>query len=60
LVATTTKGDDVPVNHQLRQPTNSANRRRALNRRLRTAFIAGAEEELQRVLRQDPGDLPER
>jgi len=48
------------VNHQLRQPTNSANRRRALNRRLRTAFIAGAEEELQRVLRQDPGDLPER
>ena len=48
-------------------------RRRALNRRLRLAFIEGAEErsqretgqplttaELRRVLRRYPGDLPER
>jgi hypothetical protein len=48
-------------------------RRRELNRRLRVAFIAGMEErwladhgrpmtaeELRRVLRRYPGDLPER
>jgi hypothetical protein len=56
-----------------RQPTGSASRRSALNRRLRIAFIAGAEErsrrelgrglseeELERVLRRYPGDLPRR
>ena len=55
------------------QPTGSASRRSALNRRLRIAFIAGAEErsretmgrglseeELGRVLRRYPGDVPER
>ena len=53
------------------QPTNSTDRFRELNRRLRVAFIAGAEErsrreagrglteqELERVLRRYPGDLP--
>ena len=48
-------------------------RRRALNRKLRLAFLAGSEErwladhgrpmtaeELRRVLRRYPGDLPER
>jgi hypothetical protein len=48
-------------------------RRRVLNRRLRLAFLAGSEErwladhgrpttaeELRRVLRRYPGDLPER
>jgi hypothetical protein len=48
------------MNQQPRQPTDSARRRSALNRRLRIAFIAGAEEELRRVLRRYPGDLPER
>ena len=56
-----------------RQPPGSVSRRRELNRRLRAAFIAGAEEdsrsrlgrglseeELERVLRRYPGDLPER
>ncbi|HEV2006690.1 MAG TPA: hypothetical protein VGQ85_08770 [Candidatus Limnocylindrales bacterium] len=53
--------------------TGTAARRRDLNRRLRVAFIAGSEErwladhgrpmtaeELRRVLRRYPGDLPER
>ena len=56
-----------------RQPIESAARRRELNRKLRRAFIEGAEErsrgelgrgltedELRRVLRRYPGDLPER
>jgi hypothetical protein len=55
------------------QPTDSSDRFRELNRRLRVAFIAGAEEqsqreagrglteqELERVLRRYPGDLPEK
>ena len=55
-----------------RQSTGSARRVRELNRLLRAAFIAGAEErsrsrlgrglseeELERVLRRYPGDLPE-
>jgi hypothetical protein len=50
-----------------------ATRRRELNRKLRLAFIAGSEErwlrdhgrpmtadELRRILRRYPGDLPER
>jgi hypothetical protein len=70
VIAGPTKGENVGVNQQ---PTNRANRRSALNRRLRIAFIAGAEEdsrsrlgrglseeELRRVLRRYPGDLPER
>ena len=61
------------MNQPPRQPTGSASRRSALNRRLRIAFIAGAEErsratmgrglteaELERVLRRYPGDLRER
>ena len=61
------------MNQPQRQPIGSASRRSALNRRLRIAFIAGAEEdsrsrlgrglseeELRRVLRRYPGDLPER
>jgi hypothetical protein len=61
------------MNEPPRQPTGSASRRGALNRRLRIAFIAGAEErsqrelgrplnadELRRVLARYPGDLPER
>jgi hypothetical protein len=63
----------VGVTQRPRQPTESASRRSALNRRLRIAFIAGAEEdshsrigrglseeEFRRVLRGYPGDLPER
>jgi hypothetical protein len=55
------------------EPIESPARRQALNRRLRIAFIAGAEEDsrsrlgrglseedLRRVLRRYPGDLPER
>jgi hypothetical protein len=73
VVAGATKGENARMNEQPRQPTNAASRRSALNRRLRIAFIAGAEEdsrsrlgrglseeELQRVLRRYPGDLPER
>jgi hypothetical protein len=73
MVARATKGENDDVNQEPRQPTDSANRRSALNRRLRIAFIAGAEEdsrrrlgrglseeELRRVLRRYPGDLPER
>jgi hypothetical protein len=61
------------MNQPPRQPTGSASRRSALNRRLRIAFIAGADErsqrelgrpltadELRRVLDRYPGDLPER
>jgi hypothetical protein len=61
------------MNQPPRQPTGSASRRSALNRRLRIAFIAGAEEdsrstlgrgltdeELRRVLRRYPGDVSER
>ena len=56
-----------------RQPTENASRRLELNRKLRRAFIEGAEErsrrelgrglaaeELRRILRRYPGDLPER
>ena len=55
------------------QPAATEQERRDLNRRLRIAFIAGAEErsqrelgrpltadELRRVLDRYPGDLPER
>jgi hypothetical protein len=61
------------MNEGPRQPTGSASRRREFNRRIRAAFIAGAEEQsrrevgrglseekLQRTLRRYPGDLPER
>ena len=67
------KDENAGVNQKPSQPTGSASRRSALNRRLRIAFIAGAEarsretagrglsdEELERVLRRYPGDLPER
>ena len=60
------------MNEPPRQAPGSVSRRRELNRRLRAAFITGAEEdsrsrlgrglseeELQRVLRRYPGDLPE-
>ena len=56
-----------------RQPIERASRRLELNRKLRHAFIEGAEErsqrelgrgltaeELRRVLRRYPGDVPER
>jgi len=65
--------DNGPVDEGLRQPTENASRRRELNRKLRRAFIEGAEErsqrelgrgltadELRRILRRYPGDLPER
>jgi hypothetical protein len=55
-----------------RQPTERASRHRELNRKLRRAFVEGAEErsqrelgrgltaeELRRILRRYPGDLPE-
>ena len=61
------------MNQPQRQPTGSARQRSALNRRRRIAFITAAEEqsrrevgrglsaeELERVLRRYPGDLPER
>jgi hypothetical protein len=61
------------VNEQPRQSTGNARRLRELNRRLRIAFIAGAEErsretvgrgltdeELERILRRYSGDVPER
>jgi len=73
MVARATKGENDDVNQEPRQPIGSASRRSALNRRLRVAFIAGAEErsrettgrgltdeELGRVLRRYPGDLPRR
>jgi hypothetical protein len=73
MVARATKGENDDVNQEPRQPIGSASRRSALNRRLRIAFIAGAEErsrettgrgltdeELGRVLRRYPGDLPRR
>ena len=73
MVARATKGENARMNQPQRQPTGSASRRSALNRRLRIAFIAGAEEdsrstlgrgltdeELRRVLRRYPGDVPER
>ena len=65
--------ENVGVNQKPSQPTGGSNRFRELNRRLRVAFIAGAEEqsqreagrglteqELERVLRRYPGDLPKR
>jgi hypothetical protein len=68
-----TKGENARMNQQPPRPTDSASRRSALNRRLRIAFISGAEEdsrsrlgrglseeELKRVLRRYPGDLPGR
>jgi hypothetical protein len=73
VVSRATKGENVRVNHQPRQPTSNSHRLGELNRRLRVAFIAGAEErsretmgrgltdeELERVLRRYPGDLPKR
>jgi hypothetical protein len=61
------------VNQPQRQPIGSASRRSALNRRLRIAFIAGAEErsretmgrglseeELGRVIERYPGDVKDR
>ena len=61
------------MNQKPSQLTDSCNRFRELNRRLRVAFIAVAEEqsqreagrglteqELERVLRRYPGDLPKR
>lgn len=61
------------VNHQPRHPIRSASRRRELNRRLRAAFIAGAEErswetvgrgltdrELRQVIERYPEDVTER
>jgi len=61
------------VSERSREPIESPARRQALNRRLRIAFITGAEEgsrsrlgrglseeELWRVLRRYPGDLPEK
>jgi hypothetical protein len=72
VVLRSSKGENARMNQPQRQPTDSASRRSALNRRLRIAFIAGAEErsqvtmghglteaELERVLRRYPGDLPE-
>ena len=68
-----TKGENARMNQQPPRPTDSASRRSALNRRLRIAFISGAEEdsrsslgrglsekELERVVRRYPGDLPRR
>jgi hypothetical protein len=68
-----TKGENVRVNQPPPAPTDRSDRFRELNRRLRVAFIAGAEErsrrelgrglseeELERVLRHYPGDLPKR
>ena len=65
--------ENVGVNQKPSQPTDRSKRFRELNRRLRVAFIAGAEErsrrelgrglseeELERVLRRYPGDLPRR
>jgi hypothetical protein len=73
VILRTTKGANAHVNQQPRQPTDIARRRTARNRRLRIAFIAGAEEdprsrlgrglseeELEGVLRRYPGDLPGR
>ena len=73
MVVSVTKDENVAVNEQPRQPTESSRRMRELNRRLRVAFIAGAEEhsrrelgralseeELERVLRRYPGDLHRR
>ena len=73
MVVSVTKGENARMDQPPRQPTGSASRRSALNRRLRIAFIAGAEErsrrelgrglseeELERVLRRYPGDLPKR
>jgi hypothetical protein len=37
--------ENAGVNEQPRQPTDSSRRLRELNRRLRVAFIAGAEEQ---------------
>jgi hypothetical protein len=61
------------VSERSLEPIESPARRQRLNRRLRIAFIAGAEEdsrsmlgrglseeELRRVLRRCPDDLPER
>jgi hypothetical protein len=61
------------VSERSRESIESPASRQALNRRLRIAFVAGAEEgsrsrlgrwlseeEFRRVLRRYPGDLPER
>jgi hypothetical protein len=73
VVLRSTKGENVRMDQPPRQPTGSASRRSALNRRLRIAFIAGAEDrsrrelgrplnadELSRILARYPDDLPER
>jgi hypothetical protein len=65
--------ENVGVDRQPSDLTDRTDRFRELNRRLRVAFIAGAEErsrrelgrglseeELERVLRRYPGDLPKR
>jgi len=61
------------MNEGLRQPIERASRHRELNRKLRRAFLEGAEErsqrelgrgltadELRRILARYPGDLPDR
>ncbi len=71
MVSSAAKGENVRVNQQPRQAPGAATRRSELNRRLRLAFISGAEErsrrevgrglsavELERVLHRYPGDLP--
>ena len=68
-----TTGENGSVNQQPRQPTGSESRSKELNRRLRAAFIEGAEEdsrrrlghglsqeELRRILARYPGDVGER
>jgi hypothetical protein len=73
MVLRATRRENGAVKQQPSQPVGSTSRRRELNRRLRLAFIAGAEErslrelgrpltadELRRVLERYPGDLPER
>jgi hypothetical protein len=65
--------ENAGVNQKPSQPSDSSDRFRELNRRLWVASIAGAEEqsqreagrglteqELERVLRRYPGDLPKR
>jgi hypothetical protein len=73
VVLRSTKDQNARMNQPPRQPTGSASRRSALNRRLRIAFIAGAEErsrettgrglteeELERIIERYPGDVKDR
>ena len=57
------------MDEKVARPTGTDERRKRLDRRLRAAFIEGAEEdsrrrlseeELERILARYPGDLPER